>query len=95
MYDIFPVMTYVFARSRICCAVANVSIAWSLFLTGFFFFWLVSRLQSQPGSLFINDSQEHSLPFSVMKEAKRKGHKAWVSYDTLYIDCKPVKDESD
>ena len=30
-----------------------------------------------------------------MKEAKRKGHKAWVSYDTLYIDGKSVKDESD
>ena len=30
-----------------------------------------------------------------MKEAKRKGHRAWVSYDTLHIDGKPVKDESD
>ena len=30
-----------------------------------------------------------------LKEAKRKGHKAWVSYDTLYIDGKSVKDESD
>ena len=28
-----------------------------------------------------------------LKEAKRDGKRAWISYDTLYIDGRPVKDE--
>lgn len=29
---------------------------------------------------------------SKMKEARDKGKKAWIAYDTLYIEGKPVRD---
>lgn len=39
----------------------------------------------------VNDKRRQLLP--RMKDAKRAGKRAWLSYDTLYIDGKPVKDD--
>lgn len=40
----------------------------------------------------INDRRRKLLP--KLKEAKKAGKKAWLAYDTLYIDGRPVKVDS-
>ncbi|XP_045214306.2 uncharacterized protein LOC123564644 [Mercenaria mercenaria] len=40
----------------------------------------------------VNDKRRKLLP--QLKEAKRAGKKAWLSFDTLYIDGKPMRPET-
>ena len=41
----------------------------------------------------INERRKSLVP--KMKEAKSRNQQAWISYDTLYIDGKPVRNNSD
>lgn len=39
----------------------------------------------------VNDKRRQLLP--RLKDAKKAGKRAWLAYDTLYVDGKPVKDD--